>query len=234
MLSPSVSVQNRKPLRLPPPPLSSLTYSLSHSPFTPTSEPLTPPPPRFILEAHYRTCIMLLQVEMTWQCLYTDDIIIASVPACYKASDLWLAQIPLHCFDIVEIHYPDRVMQQFGISQHIPDYVYYFLWETRKVASTPREGVDEMGRVRANTTLDLCRRGLQEAGEVEHLDAALVEDEIVLQEWGQIFRDAGPSTSVSSTSMSWDNGSAPGPSLIRSGRDPSTTAPSQSTRWDNW
>ena len=42
--------------------------------------------------------------------LYTDDIIIASAPACYEAFDLWLAQIPLHCFDIVEMHYPNRVI----------------------------------------------------------------------------------------------------------------------------
>ncbi|GFY87193.1 hypothetical protein Acr_05g0008320 [Actinidia rufa] len=57
--------------------------------------------------------------------------------------------------------------------------------EARKAASTLREGVDEMGRTMANNTLDLCRRGLQEAGEVEHLNATLVEDEIAFRERGQ-------------------------------------------------
>ncbi|GFZ19340.1 hypothetical protein Acr_28g0000450 [Actinidia rufa] len=96
------------------------------------------------------------------------------------------------------------------------------------------EGVDEMGCVMANNTLDLCRHGLQEAGEAEHLDVTLAEDEIAFREQGYVFRNAGPSTSVPSTSMSWDNSSAPGPSSSWSGGDPSTTAPSNSTRWGNW
>ena len=54
---------------------------------------------------------------------YTDALIIASSQACREGSDLWLARIPLHYFDIVEMHFPDHVMWQFGISQHIPDYV---------------------------------------------------------------------------------------------------------------
>ena len=54
---------------------------------------------------------------------YTEALIIASSPACRESSDLWLAWIPLHCFHIVKMHFPDRVMQQFGLSQHIPYYV---------------------------------------------------------------------------------------------------------------
>ena len=65
-----------------------------------------------------------------------------------------------------------------------------------------------MGRAMANNTLDLCRRGLQEAGEAEHLDAALADDEIAFREWGHVVRDAGPSTSVPSPSMSWEDDSA--------------------------
>ena len=70
-----------------------------------------------------------------------------------------------------------------------------------------------MGRVRANTTLDLCRCGLQQVGEAEHLDATLANDEITFRERGQVFRDAGPSMSIPSTSMSWDDGNVPRPSL---------------------
>ena len=88
-----------------------------------------------------------------------------------------------------------------------------------------------MGRAMANNTLDLCRRGLQEAGEAEHLDAALADDEIAFQEWGHVVRDLGSSTSVPSSSMSWDDDSAVGPSSTLGGGDPSTRAPSHSTRW---
>ncbi|GFY87970.1 hypothetical protein Acr_05g0016090 [Actinidia rufa] len=73
-----------------------------------------------------------------------------------------------------------------------------------------------------------------EAGEAKHLDLALVEDEIAFREQGQVFKDAGPSTSIPSTSMSWDDGSAPGPSSSWGGGDPSTITPSHSTRWGDW
>ena len=39
-----------------------------------------------------------------------------------------------------------------------------------------------MGRAMTNNTLDLCRHGVQEAGEAKQLDAALVDDEITFQE----------------------------------------------------
>ncbi|GFZ17193.1 hypothetical protein Acr_26g0004630 [Actinidia rufa] len=68
-----------------------------------------------------------------------------------------------------------------------------------------REGVDEMGCAMVNNTLHLCRRGLQEAGETEHLDAALAYAEIAFRELGHTIRDAGPFTSIPSPSKSWDN-----------------------------
>ena len=40
------------------------------------------------------------------------------------------------------------------------------------------EGVDEMRRIVARTTLDLCRGGLQEAVEVKRLKVVLAEDKI--------------------------------------------------------
>ncbi|GFZ03269.1 hypothetical protein Acr_15g0018770 [Actinidia rufa] len=110
----------------------------------------------------------------------------------------------------------------------------YIMYLFGGVIFTSSAGVDEMGRAMANNTLDFCCRGRQEVGEVEHLDATLIEDETAFREWGQVFRDAGLSTSVPNTSMSWDDGSAPGPSLSWGGGDPSMTAPSHSTRWGDW
>ena len=66
-----------------------------------------------------------------------------------------------------------------------------------------------MGRAMANNTLDLCRRELQED---EQLYAALPDDEIAFRERGHVVRDVGPSTSVPSPSMSWDDDSVERPS----------------------
>ena len=48
-------------------------------------------------------------------------------------------------------------------------------------------------------TLNLCRGELQEVEDVKHLEATLVEDEIVYRE---NIRDVGPSTSISDLSTS--------------------------------
>jgi hypothetical protein len=54
---------------------------------------------------------------------YTENLILSASLICREGFDIWLAQVPLHCFDIVEMHSLDQVMLQFGLSQHIPDYV---------------------------------------------------------------------------------------------------------------
>ncbi|GFZ09841.1 hypothetical protein Acr_21g0004400 [Actinidia rufa] len=67
-------------------------------------------------------CCLGLLLEVIWM-PYTEATIIAYSPACREASYLWLAQIPFHYFDIIELYFLDRVMRQFGLSQHIPNYV---------------------------------------------------------------------------------------------------------------
>ena len=39
---------------------------------------------------------------------------------CLAGSDIWLARVPLICFPIIEYHYPDRVLRQFGGFQMQP------------------------------------------------------------------------------------------------------------------
>uniref|UniRef100_A0A2N9IZD0 Aminotransferase-like plant mobile domain-containing protein n=1 Tax=Fagus sylvatica TaxID=28930 RepID=A0A2N9IZD0_FAGSY len=39
---------------------------------------------------------------------------------CTVGKEIWRTVAPLICFHIVEKHYPDRVMRQFGMQQHIP------------------------------------------------------------------------------------------------------------------
>lgn len=52
---------------------------------------------------------------------YADEIISILPNYCLTGSDLWLARVPLICFNIVEWHLPDRVVRQFGGVQRIPD-----------------------------------------------------------------------------------------------------------------
>nr|XP_025885724.1 serine/threonine-protein phosphatase 7 long form homolog [Solanum lycopersicum] len=49
------------------------------------------------------------------QCIwepYSDDLI-ESLP-------IWRVRAPIFCWDIVEVHLPDRVMRKFGLNQTIP------------------------------------------------------------------------------------------------------------------
>lgn len=40
---------------------------------------------------------------------------------CLAGSDIWRARVVLIAFNVVTMHVPDRVMAQFGMSQHIPE-----------------------------------------------------------------------------------------------------------------
>jgi hypothetical protein len=58
---------------------------------------------------------------------------------------------------------------------------------------TIHEGVNEMGYIMTNTTLNLCHNEFQEVREVERLEVTLTKYKIVYCESD---RDAGPSISV--------------------------------------
>jgi len=68
--------------------------------------------------------------------------------------------------------------------------------EAHTILMTIREGVDEIGCIMANITLNLYYGGLQE---VERLEVALPEDKTAYR--GSV-RDACPSTSIPDSSMS--------------------------------
>lgn len=43
-------------------------------------------------------------------------------PYCFVGMEIWRAVVPLLCFELVEVHLPDRVMRQFRMRQDIPDH----------------------------------------------------------------------------------------------------------------
>ena len=83
------------------------------------------------------------------------------------------------------------------------------VYEAWKATTTIREGVNEIGHIVVNTSLNLYHDGLQEVGEVKRLETTLAKDEIA---YCESVEDVGPSTSIPSSStsdlgssMSWDD-----------------------------
>ncbi|KAI8021447.1 hypothetical protein LOK49_LG03G00523, partial [Camellia lanceoleosa] len=64
----------------------------------------------------------MMEGEFIWEPYGTEDDIMTSFPSyCTVGRDIWMAQVPLICFDIIEWHLPDRVLRQFGQVQSVPD-----------------------------------------------------------------------------------------------------------------
>ena len=52
-----------------------------------------------------------------------EDLMLLASPIYREGSDIWLAKVSLHCFEIVKMHCSDQVMQYCRLSQHIPGYI---------------------------------------------------------------------------------------------------------------
>ncbi|CAH9050121.1 unnamed protein product [Cuscuta epithymum] len=61
----------------------------------------------------------MFTTQITWM-PYRPDMLAELPPAGREQTHIWRARVPLICFDIVELHLPDRVMRQFGFEQVIP------------------------------------------------------------------------------------------------------------------
>lgn len=98
--------------------------------------------------------------------------------------------------------------------------MHYLIWDARRVAVALHQGVNEMGCIMTNITLNLYHDELETVKEVEHLKAALAGVKVAFRERDHVFREACPSTSASSSSISFGDfdanhfTSAIGPSLI--------------------
>ncbi|XP_015167276.1 serine/threonine-protein phosphatase 7 long form homolog [Solanum tuberosum] len=51
---------------------------------------------------------------------YSDELIESLPDYCRIGRDIWRVRAPIFCWDVVEVHLPDRVMRQFGLKQMIP------------------------------------------------------------------------------------------------------------------
>ncbi|KAG9456253.1 hypothetical protein H6P81_000761 [Aristolochia fimbriata] len=57
--------------------------------------------------------------QINWQ-PYSDEIFRKLPALCTTGSTVWRSRTPIICFEIVEMHVPDRVLLQFGLEQHTP------------------------------------------------------------------------------------------------------------------
>ncbi|XP_019066949.1 serine/threonine-protein phosphatase 7 long form homolog [Solanum lycopersicum] len=58
-------------------------------------------------------------LQFIWE-PYSDDLIESLPDYCRIERDIWRVRDPIFCWDIIEVHLPDRVMRQFGLKQMIP------------------------------------------------------------------------------------------------------------------
>lgn len=73
--------------------------------------------------------------EFIWK-PYGDTVMEVLPNYCTVGSDIWMAHVPLICFELVEWHLPQRVLRQFGCVQDIPD----FFDTDRRLHSIDRRG----------------------------------------------------------------------------------------------
>ena len=57
-------------------------------------------------------------LQAIWTSYSEERLVIASV-VCTSEMNIWTSVVPVICFDMVELHCPDRVMQQFSYKQNI-------------------------------------------------------------------------------------------------------------------
>lgn len=56
--------------------------------------------------------------QLVWQ-PYSARILRAN-PILLQDSEVWFSVVSLICSEVVEWHRPERVLQQFGLRQHVP------------------------------------------------------------------------------------------------------------------
>jgi hypothetical protein len=64
---------------------------------------------------------MIYNVSFQFMWTYPADTLLGLPHGCREGEHVWMSRTYLHYFYVVEGHYPDRVLRQFGRRQHVPD-----------------------------------------------------------------------------------------------------------------
>ncbi|CAK9166390.1 unnamed protein product [Ilex paraguariensis] len=76
--------------------------------------------PRHVLRYYRDQLDQMRNDQMIWQ-PYNKEVLALLPLYCLSGQDMWMTRSPLICFAVVEWHFPDRVMRQFGLKQGIPE-----------------------------------------------------------------------------------------------------------------
>ncbi|XP_027769217.1 serine/threonine-protein phosphatase 7 long form homolog [Solanum pennellii] len=74
---------------------------------------------KHVLKVYRDALDSMIEDQFIWE-PYSDDLIESLPLYCHAGRDIWRVRVPIFCWDVVEVHLPDRVMRQFGLQQAIP------------------------------------------------------------------------------------------------------------------
>ncbi|KAH0717388.1 hypothetical protein KY285_013419 [Solanum tuberosum] len=75
--------------------------------------------PQHVLKVFRDALDSITEDQFIWE-PYLDDLIENLPDYCRIGRDIWRVRAPIFCWDVIEVHLPDRVMRQFGLKQTIP------------------------------------------------------------------------------------------------------------------
>lgn len=86
--------------------------------------------------------IVFYNLQFQWT-PFTADVLSELPNYCVRDMGLWSVTCPLINFDVVEFHYPGRVMRQFGLVQEIPEPLESAIWNRlHRMTRQGLKGVD--------------------------------------------------------------------------------------------
>ncbi|KAM3221711.1 protein MAIN-LIKE 2-like [Capsicum annuum] len=71
---------------------------------------------KYVLKVYRDALDSMTEDQFIWE-PYSDDLIESLPDYCRAGRDMWRVRVPIFCWDVVEVHLPDRVMRQFGLQQ---------------------------------------------------------------------------------------------------------------------
>ncbi|KAH0675264.1 hypothetical protein KY285_023065 [Solanum tuberosum] len=74
---------------------------------------------KHVLRVYRDALDSMTEDQFIWE-PYSVDLIESLPNYCCVGRDIWRARVPIFCWDVMNVHLPDRVMRQFGLVQEIP------------------------------------------------------------------------------------------------------------------